>query len=284
MDFKKRNILLYGVIGVLSIIAIYLYTQNIVLEESLTDEQGRYELLLVQEQALERISSIDSLVATGNYEEALAGYEEELAGADSSMESLVRSRIDLVKNLVRDRARAMEEDTSTNQVIDTTVIARNATIEEVKKYDSISFALQKARVQIEYLKRQLKQRNSGEYLTFTSDKGNKVYYVGQVKNGMANGVGVALWNTGSRYEGEWKDNRRHGKGVFYWQDGEYYEGEYKEGKRHGFGTYYWPNGDKYIGEWQNDRRSGEGKFYNADGELVASGIWRNDELVEVEKK
>lgn len=69
-------------------------------------------------------------------------------------------------------------------------------------------------MKIQNLQRQVKQQTTGDYLSFKSGKGNTVYYVGEIKNDMANGKGIALFGTGSRYEGEWKNNLRHGKGLF----------------------------------------------------------------------
>ena len=147
------------------------------------------------------------------------------------------------------------------------------------KLDSLSFVLSKTKVQLAKLKRQLYQKSFGEYLTFTNSKGSQVHYVGKVKDGKANGYGVAILNTGSRYVGEWKNNQRHGQGAFYWKDGQYYEGNYSFGKRNGQGTYYWPNGEKYVGQWKDDQRSGKGAFYSKDGELMTSGVWENDKMV-----
>ena len=156
---------------------------------------------------------------------------------------------------------------------------RLATPNEVRQYDSLIFALKKTNIQLENIKKQYTKKSFGQYLTFKSGKGTSIHYVGEVKNGKANGNGIALLSSGSRYEGNWKDNLWHGKGSFFWPDGDKYVGDYKENKRTGKGTYYWHNGDKYVGEWKNDKRDGEGTFYNNDGKIVI-GIWSLDELVE----
>nr|WP_262895559.1 hypothetical protein [Galbibacter mesophilus] len=153
----------------------------------------------------------------------------------------------------------------------------------LNKYDSLTFALEKNKLQLSRLKKQLREKSFGEYLTFKSKKGNRLFYVGKVENHKANGFGIAILDTGSRYEGEWKDNMRHGEGSFYWIDGERYEGEYKNDERSGMGVYYWPNGDKYVGEWKEDVRDGQGTFYNAEGEVYAKGIWKDDKLVKKDK-
>jgi len=130
------------------------------------------------------------------------------------------------------------------------------------------------------MRNKLRNKAIGEYLTFSNTKGSQMHYVGQVKNGKANGFGVALLNTGSRYQGAWRNNQRHGDGSFYWADGQYYIGSYSNDLRNGQGTYYWPNGEKYVGQWKDDKRNGEGVFYGKDGAIITSGIWKNDKLAD----
>ena len=148
------------------------------------------------------------------------------------------------------------------------------------EYDSLNFALRKAEMRIRSLEGRLRQRSGGNYLTFESSQGNDVYYVGDVRDGRADGRGVALLSSGSRYRGEWRDNRRHGEGTFHWPDGAYYEGQYVDDERDGRGTYHFPDGSMFVGEWEADLRNGEGIFYDKDGEVVARGRWDDDELVE----
>ena len=152
------------------------------------------------------------------------------------------------------------------------------------RLDSMAFALQKAEVIADKLQLKVDENTAGNYLSFMTRKGNSVYYVGDIQEDKANGLGVGVLSTGSRYEGEWKDNQKHGKGVFEWQDGAIYDGLYREDLRHGMGTYHWPNGERFEGMWERDVRSGEGTFYNADGKVVATGLWRDDELVKRKKK
>ena len=147
-------------------------------------------------------------------------------------------------------------------------------------FDSLNFALRKAEMRIRSLEGRLRQNSGGNYLTFESSQGNDVFYVGDVRRGKANGNGVALLSSGSRYQGEWRDNRRHGQGTFHWPDGAYYEGQYVEDERDGRGTYHFPDGSVFVGEWEADLRNGEGIYYDKDGEVVARGLWDDDELVE----
>ncbi|TXF89012.1 hypothetical protein FUA23_12035 [Neolewinella aurantiaca] len=151
---------------------------------------------------------------------------------------------------------------------------------DASAYDSLGLLLRQAEGQVRDLRARLRQTTGANYLTFRSRENNEIYYVGEISEGKANGRGVALLSTGSRYEGEWKDNQKHGMGTFHWSDGARYEGEYENDKRSGEGSYYFPEGGVYAGGWKDDLRHGQGVFTNAKGKIVAQGIWRKDELVE----
>lgn len=256
------------------------------LQNELTASRALQEQMDTHIAVYHDLLQIDSSLVRGNYKAALGAYQQQLE-ANGEYDSMgIQLRITLAKRLLRMQD-ALHSDASLIaqlQALDSSQIAQWATQKEIRQYDSLSFVLEKTKVRLARVERQLQNKSFGEYLTFTSSKGSLVHYVGEVRNKKANGHGLALLNTGSRYEGEWKDNRRHGQGTFYWPDGEYYVGNYVNDKRHGQGTYFWPNGEKYTGAWKDDQRSGEGVFYGEDGQIIADGIWREDELVEADKK
>jgi uncharacterized caspase-like protein len=68
---------------------------------------------------------------------------------------------------------------------------------------------------------------------------------------------IALAGDNFRYNGEFKDGLPHGRGLYLTSRGQRYEGEFKEGKFYG-----------------------EGVFYSERGEVISSGTWRNDALVQ----
>lgn len=131
-------------------------------------------------------------------------------------------------------------------------------------------------------------------------------YVGEWVTNKREGRGTAYYSNGSKYVGEWKADKEHGQGTYTFGSksgfhGDKYVGEFKEGKRHGHGTYFFNEGDKYVGEHQDNEGNGEGTFfwanghkdvgtfkdgflngfatrYDADGEIIAQGVWKNDEL------
>ncbi|HMQ06055.1 MAG TPA: hypothetical protein PKC30_02085 [Saprospiraceae bacterium] len=125
---------------------------------------------------------------------------------------------------------------------------------------------------------QYKVETEKEYLVIFNMKGNEIHYLGEVKNGKANGKGIGIWKSGGIYKGEWKDNMRHGKGQYQWKDGELYVGDYYYDTRHGHGKYTWVTGIYYIGNWKEDKREGQGTLFEKTGEIRFTGTWANDEF------
>ena len=267
-------------------LALFFFVRSQGLKNQLEATLTTVEQQTKKEELLTSLQSIDDFLLQGQYQQALKAYENQLSSADSTASPLIEKRIQLTRNLMAMRQTIYENNRSKDDstLVDSTAIATGPNPDELRKFDSLLFAMEKIKVQLDNARQQLKQKAFGEYLTFTNSKGNTIYYVGEVRNNKANGKGVALYSTGSRYLGVWKDNLRHGNGTFYWPDGERYEGNYVNDRRQGVGTYFWPNGEKFAGGWENDRRNGKGAFYNEDGEIMASGIWKEDELVEVDKK
>ncbi|MEL6916913.1 MAG: hypothetical protein AAFO99_04195, partial [Bacteroidota bacterium] len=231
----------------------------------------------------QQLAHIDSMLFTGAYTDAVDSYTETM---ETRMENnmVIPLRIALAERLMQDDTSQRRDEHMEEEETDSLTLPPAITGLATRQYDSLQFVLNKTQVKLSRLQRQLKQKSFGEYLQFKSKKGAWIHYVGQVKHGKANGFGIALLDTGSRYEGEWKDNQRHGEGTFFWSDGQYYVGHYDNDKRNGQGTYYWPNGEQYAGEWKADKRSGNGKFIGSDGDIVAKGKWNDDKLVEAEKK
>ncbi len=289
MTTKKHLRLLY-VLLVLSIgSTCFYFISNQQLRLRLGDMEKEKIAFAQQRELQEQLRHIDSMLVEGeNYSEAVEAYtttqfnqpiEDDFMG--------IELRVALAKKLQQLQDEHDNKTIGSDQLpqIDSLQQAQEAFSREkaLQQIDSLAFALEKAKVRLTQLQGQTQKRASGDYLTFTSSKGSKIDYVGEVKNGKANGYGIAILSTGSRYEGQWKDNRRHGQGRFYWSDGEYYVGHFQNDKRSGEGTYYWPNGEKFVGLWENDERTGEGVFYGKKGDVVASGLWEDDELVIVNK-
>lgn len=260
--------------------ASFLGVQQLEKGKKLKSQQLVIEQLNHQLNAQKALLKTDSLLVEGRYEDAIEGYQNQEKLVIEDGEFGVGLRLAIAKKFLEIENDLAFQTSMASTKDDSLKIQETANSDSgIDQLDSLNFALSKTKMQLAKMKRQLYQKSFGEYLTFTNSKGSKVHYVGQVKDGKANGYGVAILNTGSRYVGEWKNNERHGQGVFYWKDGEYYEGNYEGDKRNGQGTYFWPNGEKYVGQWQDDLRSGKGAFFGKDGKLMTKGIWQDDEMI-----
>ncbi len=263
--------------------AIFFQLENRNLKEQLVHIQKEQSTLANELNDYEQLVHIDSMLLKGDYDTALNSYNESLKFHEENKMG-IPVRIALAEKLLSSNQNSTPIQTEMEEELDSDADNSERSAEEIRKFDSLNFTLEKTKVQLTRLRRQLKAKTFGEYLKFKSKKGNQMHYVGQVKNGKANGIGIALLDSGSRYEGQWKNNERHGEGTFYWADGQYYVGTYDSDKRSGYGTYYWPNGEKYAGEWKEDKRQGTGKFFGSDGDMVTAGEWEDDELVTSDKK
>ena len=75
-------------------------------------------------------------------------------------------------------------------------------------------------------------------------------YVGEFKDGKANGQGTATSADGQvKYVGEFKDDNFHGKGKLTYKKGSIYEGEFKNDIINGKGELILTNGKVYQGDW-----------------------------------
>ncbi len=281
---EKRNnnnaylwtVLLLSIIG-----SIYLFTQNTFLRNKLAASNTPKETISTYNNE-DELKRLDSLILSGNYKKAIAFVEAQKT--DSILAKNLKYSIE--KKLLQ--ALASSRKNSKNNLKINPAISKNISLNttDISKIpeDSLRIALQSSSQIIKDLKNQLNSETTNDkHLEFKTTKGTPLYYVGEVMSKMANGYGVAVLESGSRYEGEWKNNMRHGKGHFFWNDGQHYKGNYLNDKRDGYGVYYWENGDRYEGEWKNDQRNGKGEFFNSKGKLKARGVWENDKLKIKEK-
>ena len=133
---------------------------------------------------------------------------------------------------------------------------------------------------LEEVKRKLNRKETLKVISFKSDKGILVHYIGETRNDMANGSGIGIWANGSIYRGEWTNNKSDGEGEYKWSDGARYVGDFEMGERSGEGTFYYKTGERYEGEFENGLRSGKGALYDIDGNESFSGQWNNDKPIQ----
>lgn len=284
MDIQKnKNNLLVFFCILASILAIYFGVKYQNLTQQLSNQNSFAKEVELSSKINDSISKIDSLLFKGAYDDALKITRELKQTNIFEGDTTLLLRYNLASELVAVKKLKIEEETRSSLPLKQNFAEKKVD----NKVDTIA-QLKNNKDQNSKIKNEptklVVETNANEYLTFATTKGTKLHYIGTIKDNNANGYGVAILESGSRYEGQWKNNKRHGYGKFFWDDGDYYEGTYRNDKRDGIGTYHWKNGEKYIGEWKNDQRNGEGQFYNKKGKLKTSGIWQNDELIEHKKK
>ena len=275
---KRTTTTILTLVTIASVIAaLYFGVQNMKIK-NIQKTKLKAEDAEVNFEQQKTVSSIDSLLMQGNYKKALSLSRDLKASGNMNIDPALNLRFKIAKDFIElsKRTSIAEAKKDNNKLLDSTKKLSGAIVNDTRT----QLELKQAKLEIKKLKNRLTRTSASDYITFKTSKGTSLHYVGNVENGKANGYGIAILETGSRYEGQWKDNLRHGQGKFYWNDGEDYEGEYRNDMREGFGIYHWGNGEKYVGEWKNDRRNGEGEFYNKRGKLKTKGIWEDDELVE----
>ncbi len=217
-----------------------------------------------------------------DHRSALEAYKNLLPEVPEEKATLLNSRIAQVEKIMRRPSdngalKAYELIIEQNtKSIDSLKVQLSRMKSATTSADSLRQRIAGLHAEIAKKNNELNRKQLIQVISFKSENGRLIHYLGEVVNGKANGGGVGIWNTGSLYRGEWKDNKRHGKGTFEWADGEKYVGEYVEDKRNGVGTYSWPSGERYEGEWKNDTREGFGKLFDQDGNIKFEGRWSGD--------
>ena len=103
-------------------------------------------------------------------------------------------------------------------------------------------------------------------------------YMGEFKNGMAEGYGRLFSKSGEWYIGNFKNNKKDGDGEFYFPDGSHYTGSFKNNMYDGIGKYFFRDGSHYSGEFKENKFNGKGIMAWNDGR-VYNGIWEKNKMV-----
>ena len=107
--------------------------------------------------------------------------------------------------------------------------------------------------------------------------GESIVYVGEIKNGKPNGLGLAIYNNkfALRYAGYFVNGSYEGKGAILYEDGSFLSGEWKNGKLNGQGTHYSTEKDLYIGAFIDGKKNGAGTYLFKDNSFL-QGSFKND--------
>ena len=110
------------------------------------------------------------------------------------------------------------------------------------------------------------------------NKSKSYTYKGQTKNNFTGIYGIYYnYEKQITYEGEWLNNRKEGIGIEIFNDGSKYQGEHKNGTKDGIGIYNWNDGSSYEGEWKSNLMDGYGIYKFKDGSICA-GFWTANQL------
>ena len=291
--YRRIRNSVFGVYLVSSLIFFYFLNTDNVEQHKLFQEQ-----LDAKNNVIDSVNHINDLqnkiiladnhYVTGEYEKAKEAYQELLADPKKTddISKNINFRINRILEIegnkdslltnIRDYQyslrMARENEMQLHKQLDSIKVVYE------KEKQSLNEKYEKAKQTIEEKNRRLNKKEKVQVISFKNNKGNLIHYLGEVKEGMANGGGVGIFETGGLYKGEWKDNQRHGKGTYTWKDGHKYEGTFVEGIREGQGTYYWSSGEKYTGEWKNNMRNGQGTLYDRDNNIQYEGLWVDDKV------
>ncbi len=88
-------------------------------------------------------------------------------------------------------------------------------------------------------------------------KGKKIFgngdtYIGEVREGIANGKGIYTFKNGDVYRGSMVNDKPDGRGILTCKNGEKYAGDFERGEKFGIGIYQYRNGDRFEGEFFNN--------------------------------
>jgi hypothetical protein len=106
--------------------------------------------------------------------------------------------------------------------------------------------------------------------------GNVKRYVGSFVNGVYSGRGTMLFTNGEFLTGSWTNNKINGKGTNLTSDGTFYVGDFKNGVKSGEGIMIYKNNGFMIGEFADDKLNGRCINLWADGNIISDNIYVDD--------
>ena len=89
------------------------------------------------------------------------------------------------------------------------------------------------------------------------DKDWNIVAEGPYENGNMNGVGMRIFEDGTKYEGLFIEGKMEGEGIYTFKDGSKWDGPSVKGKKEGKGMLTNPDGTKVTVEYKDDKRVGE---------------------------
>lgn len=289
---KKRYkllliLLILSILG-LTILAYALDSRLKMYETSDTIPLSKYSKLKKEAEKLEELINIDDIWMLDKKPRKALERLEALNFSDDKMNEKVQAK----KKRLQDILRFQNDDELTKINLRSELSKAIETKDSLLNHvDSIQqdykHTLSHAEIKTDSLEgeldnksRQLSRKEALKVISFKSDKGILVHYIGETKDNTATGSGVGIWANGSIYRGEWSANTPDGQGEYKWADGARYVGHFDMGNRSGEGTFYYITGERYEGEFKMGLRSGKGALYDSDGNLSFEGEWKKDKPIQ----
>lgn len=286
---KRARILLVSVVAIAIAISLFFVVESNKIKIRIAEQSLQIDSLRIQNEFYySLIEADDFIVFEDNIYKTIETYKALLPNLSGNNSEIVKKRINkleeirdrpIVENSEEELRQSYQEIISRDKkIIDSLSSKLYVSSLNERNTDSLKQKLETLKAEVQKLSNELNRKELVKVITFRSDNGQNIHYLGEVNKGKANGGGVGIWSTGSIYRGDWKDNKRHGKGTYEWADGVKYTGDYVNDKREGEGTYSWPSGERYEGEWRNDVREGFGILYDQDGNVKYKGNWKEDKI------
>jgi hypothetical protein len=294
MIAKHKYLVLFIISCVVTIIVLSTWYSNKIsrFEGEIGVQKARVDSLNAELLWLKQLTGVDNNFISGEYVVAKTEYQRILNGLPSNhpLQASVELRLVRISSIenasnsdatikdVESMQLALMQRDEIIELLNNTLDSLNT--EHTNERNQLSLQIKEQETELTQRLNEIHRKEKIQVISFKSQKGKLIHYLGEVKDGKANGGGVGIWSTGSIYKGEWKENLRHGQGKYQWADGDVYEGSYVNDMREGEGVYHWTSGEHYDGEWSGDKRNGYGKLFDKDNNLTYEGQWRNDKIVE----
>ncbi len=294
MIAKHKYLVLFIISCVVTIIVLSTWYSNKIsrFEGEIGVQKARVDSLNAELLWLKQLTGVDNNFISGEYVVAKTEYQRILNGLPSNhpLQASVELRLARISSIenasnsdatikdVESMQLALKQRDEIIELLNNTLDSLNT--EHTNERNQLSLQIKEQETELTQRLNEIHRKEKIQVISFKSQKGKLIHYLGEVKDGKANGGGVGIWSTGSIYKGEWKENLRHGQGKYQWADGDVYEGSYVNDMREGEGVYHWTSGEHYDGEWSGDKRNGYGKLFDKDKNLTYEGQWRNDKIVE----
>ena len=141
----------------------------------------------------------------------------------------------------------------------------------MKKFSTFLFSIVVSTILLAQNVKRIENLKDGWGISYT--------FIGEVKDGRPNGMGVANYKSGNvvRYVGGFVNGEYSGKGTMFFKEGVFLSGQWRNGKLNGKGSFLSESGILYIGDFVDGVKKGKGILFYKDNGMIMGGF-SNDRL------